>query len=107
MLDDTRQAGGLTRARRQRDICRAAGLTMSVQDTTGSTLSFAAIVHLGATVPTHLLRCVLDTRDMISFQVGDFDAPVENGGVIPPTAPGLGVNVHRQRLGDPVKVWAL
>ena len=78
---------------------------MSVQDTTGSTLSFAAIVHMGATVPTALLRCVLDTRDMVALQVGDFDAPVRDGGVQPPDVPGLGVTVHRDRIGAPVAVW--
>ena len=99
------KAGGLTHARRHRDICRAAGLSVSVQDTTGSTLSFAAIVHMGATVPSKLLRCVLDTRDMITRQVGDFDAPIESGGVEPPATPGLGVTIRRERLGDPVGIW--
>jgi len=101
------KADGLTHARRHRDICRAAGLTMSVQDTTGSTLSFAAIVHMDATVPINLLRCVLDTRDMVTLQVGDFDATVKDGGVLPPDAPGLGVTVHRERLGNSVGVWQL
>ena len=45
------KAGGLTRGRRHRDICQAAGMTVSVQDTVGSSIAFAAIVHLGATVP--------------------------------------------------------
>ncbi|MEM8812536.1 MAG: mandelate racemase/muconate lactonizing enzyme family protein [Pseudomonadota bacterium] len=99
------KAGGLARARRHRDLCSAAGLTMSVQDTTGSTLAFAAIVHMGATVPTRLLRCILDTRDIIPFQVGSFDAPVEAGGVLPPSKPGLGVTVNRNLIGDPVDVW--
>lgn len=99
------KAGGLTHARRQRDICRAAGLTMSVQDTTGSTLAFAALVHMGATIPTNLLRCVLDTRDIIAFQIGAFHAPVQDGGVIPPDVPGLGVTVHRDLLGQPVATW--
>ncbi len=99
------KAGGLTHARRQRDICRAAGLTMSVQDTTGSTLAFAAIVHMGATVPPNLLRCVLDTRDIIEHQIGSFDAPVQDGGVLPPDAPGLGVAVNRDLLGQAVATW--
>ena len=99
------KSGGLTRSRRLRDSCRAAGLTMSVQDTTGSTLAFAAIVHMGATVPTSLLRCVLDTRDIIPRQIGEFDAPVQEGGVLPPEEPGLGVAVDRAALGQPVEVW--
>lgn len=99
------KAGGLTHARRHRDICRAAGLTISVQDTVGSTLSAASIFHLGATVPERLLRCVLDPRDMVTVQTGAFDAPIENGGVLPPDAPGLGVTMNRDQLGQAVATW--
>ncbi len=99
------KAGGLTRARRHRDIARAAGLTISVQDTVGSAIAFAAIVHLGATVPERYLRCILDCRDMVSLVTADIDAPVEKGGVLPPNAPGLGLTVRRETLGAPVAVW--
>ncbi|MCI5096063.1 MAG: mandelate racemase/muconate lactonizing enzyme family protein [Rhodobacteraceae bacterium] len=99
------KAGGLTHARRHRDICRAAGLTVSVQDTVGSTLSAASIFHMGATVPERLLRCVLDPRDMVTIQTGAFDAPIKDGGVLPPDAPGLGVTINRDLLGDPVTTW--
>ncbi|RJE84977.1 mandelate racemase/muconate lactonizing enzyme family protein [Paracoccus onubensis] len=101
------KAGGLTHARRHRDICRAAGLTMTVQDTVGSAIAFAGIIHMGATVPTSLLRCVLDTRDMVAVETADIDAPVRDGGVLPPRAPGLGINVQQEVLGDPVASWAV
>ena len=55
------KAGGLTRGRRMRDLCQASGLTMSVQDTVGSDISFAAICHLGATV-NHSFCPVCSTR---------------------------------------------
>jgi L-alanine-DL-glutamate epimerase-like enolase superfamily enzyme len=100
------KAGGLTRGRRHRDICRAAGLTISVQDTVGSAIAFAGIVHLGATVPERNLRCILDCRDMVTLVVADFDAPVTAGGVLAPKAPGLGITVRREVLGDPVARWA-
>ena len=99
------KAGGLTRGRRHRDICRAAGLTISVQDTVGSAIAFAGIVHLGATVPERHLRCILDCRDMVTLTTAEFDAPVKDGGVLPPMAPGLGVAVNRDVLGDPVARW--
>ncbi len=99
------KAGGLTHARRQRDMCRAAGLTMSVQDTVGSTIAFAAITHLGATVPTHLLRCILDTRDMVALETAQFDAPVLDGGVLPPNAPGLGITINRALFPKPLATW--
>ncbi|WP_166417160.1 mandelate racemase/muconate lactonizing enzyme family protein [Cochlodiniinecator piscidefendens] len=101
------KAGGLTHGRRHRDISRAAGLTMSVQDTVGSTIAFAAIAHLGATVPEQYLRCILDCRDMVTLQTAEFDAPVRDGGVLVPNAPGLGINVNRETLGNPVGHWSL
>lgn len=99
------KAGGLTRGRRHRDICRAAGLTISVQDTVGSAIAFAGIVHLGATVPERYLRCILDCRDMVTLETASFDAPVRDGGVLPPMAPGLGLDVKREVMGEPVARW--
>ena len=99
------KSGGLTPARRQRDIAKAAGLTLSVQDTVGSTIAFAAIAHLGQTVPAQYLRCILDTRDMVTRQLANFTAPVTNGGVVAPDAPGLGIDVDREALGEPVQSW--
>lgn len=100
------KAGGLTRGRRHRDICLAAGTTISVQDTVGSTIAFAAIAHLGATVPERLLRCILDCRDMVSIETASFDAPIVDGGVLVPKKPGLGLTVDPDRLGKPLETWA-
>jgi L-alanine-DL-glutamate epimerase-like enolase superfamily enzyme len=98
------KAGGLTRARRHRDICLAAGATISVQDTVGSTIAFAAIAHLGATVPERQLRCVLDCRGMVSIETAGFDAPIVGGGVLVPNRPGLGLTVDPD--GEPLETWA-
>lgn len=94
--------GGLTRGRRQRDICLASGLTMSVQDTVGSTIAFAGIVHLAQSIPERSLRCVLDCRDMVTTVTAAFDCPVENGGVMAPDMPGLGITPDLSVLGEPV-----
>lgn len=78
------KAGGLTPSRRHRDIARAAGLTMSVQETTGSAIAFSAIVHLGATVPDQLLQAVLNCEDMVTLKTAEF-TPVRTGdGILPP-----------------------
>ena len=87
--------GGLTKGRRQRDMCIAAGLTMSVQDTVGSEIACAAVLHLAQTIPERYLRCVLDTRGMVQFKTAKFDAPIVDGGVIAPSAAGLGVKVDK------------
>ena len=97
--------GGLTHCRRQRDMCIASGLTMSVQDTVGSEVSFAAVVHLGQTVPQRFLRCVLDVRDMVSQRIGSFDCAVQNGGVTAPNMSGLGVEPDLDLLGSPVTTY--
>lgn len=97
--------GGLTRGRRQRDMCIAAGLTVSVQETTGSDIAFAAIVHLGQTVPKRHLRCVLESRDMVSKKTADGDFPVLNGLVVAPQAPGLGITPRMDVLGKPVATY--
>lgn len=97
--------GGLTRCRRQRDFAIAAGLTMSVQDTVGSEVSFAAIVHLAQSIPAKYLRCVLDVRAMVTTSTATLDIELIDGGVTAPTQPGLGVEPDDSALGDPVSSW--
>ncbi|MEM1047979.1 MAG: mandelate racemase/muconate lactonizing enzyme family protein [Pseudomonadota bacterium] len=99
------KAGGLTRSRRHRDMALAAGLTVSVQDTVGSQIAFAGILHLGQTVPTRSLRCVLDVRDIVTARTAAFDAPLQDGGVVAPDRPGLGLVVDKDVLGPPVATW--
>ncbi len=97
--------GGITHMLRQRTIASAAGLVMSIQDTVGSEVSAAAIFHLAATTPRHLLRCALDPRAMTTTRIATLDAPVRNGGVSPPDTPGLGVTPDLAKLGAPIAVY--
>ena len=99
------KAGGLTPGRRHRDLARAAGLTVSVQDTVGSSLSYAAILHLGATVAPRRLRGVLNSEDMVTRKVAALDTVVTAEGVLPGCSPGLGATVDEAALGEPVAVW--
>ena len=94
--------GGLTKCRRQRDISIAAGYTMSVQETTGSDIAFAAIVHMGQTVPEKYLRCILECRDMVAIKTADGNFPVIDGLVTAPQEPGLGITPRLNVLGEPV-----
>lgn len=99
------KAGGLTHGRRQRDVCIAAGLTLSVQDTTGSDIAFAAVVHLGQTVPERYLRCVLETREMVSETTVVNPIPLVDGRATAPDGPGLGVTPRLDVLGEPVATY--
>lgn len=97
--------GGLTATRRQRDIAAAAGLVMSIQDTVGSAIAFAGILHMAQATPRRLLRAALDTRAMVSVTTATFDAPVRDGGVAAPDVPGLGVTPDLEVLGPPVATY--
>ncbi|MEM8650566.1 MAG: mandelate racemase/muconate lactonizing enzyme family protein [Pseudomonadota bacterium] len=97
--------GGLTKSRRQRDIASASGLVTSIQETTGSDIAFAAVLHMAQSTPTKILRCALDTRSMVSKTTAEIDAPVKTGGCIAPDAPGLGITPDLSVLGDPVAVY--
>ncbi|MEM1298156.1 MAG: mandelate racemase/muconate lactonizing enzyme family protein [Pseudomonadota bacterium] len=97
--------GGLTRTRRQREMARAAGLVTSIQDTVGSEIAFAAIVHMAQSTPRHMLRCALDTRSMVSLSTATFDAPIRDGGVEAPATPGLGITPDMDVLGAPVAIY--
>lgn len=94
--------GGLTKCRRQRDFCIAGGLTMSVQETTGSDFAFAAIVHMGQTIPQKYLRCILECRDITALRVADGDYRVVNGLVTAPAKPGFGLTPRLDVIGTPV-----
>ncbi|CAN7345124.1 mandelate racemase/muconate lactonizing enzyme family protein [Mesorhizobium sp. LjNodule214] len=98
--------GGLTKGRRHRDICLAAGYTVSVQDTVGSDIAFAGIVHLGQTVPEKNLRCILECRDMVTTKVADGDFVVTEGRVSAPDSPGLGITPRLDVLGAPVATYS-
>lgn len=97
--------GGLTKCRRIRDICIAAGYTFSVQETAGSDIAFAAIVAMGQTVPERNLRCVLESREIVALKTADGDFDIVNGRVTAPAAPGLGITVRTEVLGAPVAIY--
>ena len=90
---------------RLRSFAASAGMVMSIQDTVGSEISFAAILHLSQSTPRPLLRCALDTRAMVDAQIASFDAPVVDGGAQAPTTPGLGVTPDLSALGSPVATY--
>ncbi len=97
--------GGITPMLRQRSLAVSAGMVMSIQDTVGSEISFAAILHLAQSTPRPSLRCALDTRAMVDAQIASFDAPVVDGGAQAPTTPGLGVTPDLSALGTPVATY--
>ncbi|KAJ6442454.1 Pre-mRNA splicing factor [Purpureocillium lavendulum] len=98
--------GGLTKSRRHRDMAIAAGYTMSCQETAGSDIAFAAIVHLGQTIPERYLRCILESRDIVTVKTADGNFEVMNGRVQAPKEPGLGITPILSVLGKPIASYS-
>ena len=93
--------GGLSASRRARDLCLHLGAKMCIEDTWGSDITTAALLHLGtATDPDRLLN-VCDLSGYVAPRVAP-DGPVrKNGRIAPPDGPGLGVTPDLDRLGPP------
>ena len=93
--------GGLSATRRARDLCLHIGAKMCIEDTWGSDISTAALLHLGAaTEPARLLN-VCDLSGYVAPRVAP-DAPARSGGrIAAPDGPGLGISVDMAALGEP------
>ncbi|MBK0398302.1 mandelate racemase [Limibaculum sp. M0105] len=96
--------GGLSATRRARDLCLHLGARMCVEDTWGSDVTTAALLHLAAATPE---RSVLNTCDLSGYVAPRLDptGPArQNGRIRPPEGPGLGVAPDPDMLGQPVAV---
>lgn len=93
--------GGLSATRRARDLCLHLGTRMCIEDTWGSDITTAALLHLGAaTEPSRLLN-VCDLSGYVAPRLAS-DAPSRSKGrIAPPTGAGLGITIDAATLGPP------
>ena len=91
--------GGISAARRARDLCLYLGAKMCIEDTWGSDITTAALLHLGAsTNPARLLN-VCDLSGYVTPRL-DANAPSrQHGRIAPPNGIGLGVKPDLDCLG--------
>ena len=93
--------GGLSAARRARDICYHLGVRMCVEDTWGSDITTAAVLHLAASTQPNWLMNTCDLSGYVGPRLAP-DAPTRaRGRIAPPDGPGLGITVDRAALGPP------
>ena len=93
--------GGLSATRRARDLCLYLGARMCVEDTWGSDVTTAALLHLGAATDPRRLLNVCDLSGYVAPRIAP-DCPVrDNGRIAPPGGPGLGVTPDLDMLGAP------
>ncbi len=100
------RVGGLTKARRIRDIALAHGIDCYVMATGGSVLADTEALHLAATIPDQHLLGVWACQDMITAEIAGGRGPRNDHGHLRlPEAPGLGVAPDEEALGEPVAVY--
>lgn len=100
------RVGGLTKARRIRDIAMAHGIDCFVMATGGSVLADTEALHLAATIPDEHMLGVWACQDMLTIDVAGGRGPRNiNGHLHLPEEPGLGVHPDEDALGDPVAVY--
>jgi cis-L-3-hydroxyproline dehydratase len=96
--------GGLTKARRARDLCVEMGIAMTIEDTWGGDITTAAIAHLAHSTPSPFLFTATDFNSYVTVSTAE-GAPLRiDGRMAAPTGPGLGIAPRMDVLGDPVFV---
>jgi L-alanine-DL-glutamate epimerase-like enolase superfamily enzyme len=96
------KVGGLTKARRLRDVCVAQNLAVTIEDSWGGDIATAAIAHLAHSTPPKWLFSTTDFNSYVTRSVAA-DAPRrENGRLAAPDKPGLGLTIDPDELGKPV-----
>ena len=96
------KVGGLTSARRLRELAEAVGISLTIEDTWGGDVVTASVSHLAASVPVNLLFTVSFMNDWTNEHVAGYEPRSHGGTGAAPAAPGLGIEVDVAALGDPL-----
>jgi L-alanine-DL-glutamate epimerase-like enolase superfamily enzyme len=92
--------GGLTAARLMRDLATDLRMSVSIEDTWGGDITTAAVAHLAASTPGDSLLSVSFFNDWTTEHVAISYPRSANGRGSAPTAPGLGIEVDADSLGE-------
>jgi len=100
------RVGGLTKARRMRDVAMAHGIQIFVMATGGSVLADVEAAHLAQSIPAEFIRACWSCQDMLDIDIAPGSGPrcIDGFITIDDTA-GLGVVPDENLLGDPVAVY--
>jgi len=96
--------GGISKSRAARDLCTHLGARMCIEDTWGSDITTAALLHLGASTDPKFLMNVCDLSSYVHPRL-DPNAPArKDGSIEPPEGIGLGIAPDISALGKPIAV---
>lgn len=96
------RVGGLTKARRLRDLCLASGIAMLIMDTGGGVVADTAVSHLAQSIPAESCLGLWSCQEMVSVDVApNQGARNVDGCFQAPDLPGLGVEPDPALLDNP------
>ncbi|WOH63953.1 mandelate racemase/muconate lactonizing enzyme family protein [Bradyrhizobium sp. BWA-3-5] len=102
------RVGGLTKAAQLRDLAQAAGLMVMLGEPGGGEIAYAGLQQLAATCNPSSLICASSASTWHKFYPSMKSLAVTEGGKLErgriniSRAPGLGIEVDRAALGDPL-----
>jgi L-alanine-DL-glutamate epimerase-like enolase superfamily enzyme len=80
--------GGLTKARRARDLCVSLGIAMTIEDSWGGDVTTAAIAHLAHSTPPDYLFTSTDFNSYVTVSTAEGAPQREHGRMAAGTGPG-------------------
>jgi len=94
--------GGLTKAKLVRDMCEQLGIAMTIEDSWGGDVITAAIANLAQSTAGPLQFTATDFNSYVTVNFADGAPKRVKGKMSASTAPGLGVELKMDVLGNPV-----
>lgn len=99
------KVGGLSKARQIRDLCVSLNLPMTIEDSWGGDIITAAIAHLAHSTPEALRFSATDFNSYVTVSNATGAPERVDGRMRAPDAPGLGIELNHDALGEPVAVY--
>ena len=93
--------GGLTKARRARDLCVTMGLGLTPEDSWGGDIVTAAIAHLAHSTPERNRFTATDFNSYVTTSIAEGAPQREDGRMAAGDRPGLGITLRLEVLGAP------
>ena len=94
--------GGLTKARRARDLCVEMGLALTVEDSWGGDIVTAAIAHLAHSTAQANRFTATDFNSYVTTSIATGAPHRKDGRMAASEEPGLGIQPRLEVLGEAI-----
>jgi cis-L-3-hydroxyproline dehydratase len=97
------RVGGITPAKLMRDVAVELGISITIEDAGGGDLVTMAFAHLNGSTPSRNRAHSVDFGNWVTSSPVSGPASRQGGYLVPQSdAPGLGMTLIEDQLGDPV-----